>query len=213
MKIKIVLCLSMLVVAPLSAHEVARELTSGPLVLVDEPVRVEFKAGELRIEGTEGEALEAQLTATCRKARPKCVRGLEELRVVAVTAHGQAEVYFEGLTKRRAKRMDFEAVVRVPRTSSVDVKMGVGALEIEDLSEDLAVDMWIGDLSLRMAEADVHSVMMDAGIGDAEIHAFGHAGRHHRPLLVGKEVTWTDGSGGARVDLDLQIGAISVKLE
>ncbi len=213
MKTRVFSCLSLLLVAPLSAHEVTREFASDPVVVVDEPVKVEFKAGELRIVGTDQDQLEAHLTATCRKGKPRCVRKLEELRVVARASEGGVELVFEGLNKRRAKRIDFEAVVRVPRMSPVDIKMGVGELEVEDLRQDLAVDMWIGDLSVRMAQADVHSVLLDAGIGDAEIHAFGSDGRQRRPLLVGKEVSWTDGSGSARLDIDLQIGDILVELD
>lgn len=207
------LSLSLLLVAPLLALEVSQDFASDPIVVADEPVKVAFKAGELRIVGTEGDELAAHLTATCRKGKPRCVRELGELRIVAIPSGGNIELVFEGLNKRKAKRMNFEAVVRVPESSPVNVKMGVGALEIENLRGDLAVDMWIGDLVVRMSETDVHSVLMDAGIGDAEINAFGGGGRHRRPMLVGREVSWTDGSGSARLDLDLQIGDISVKLE
>ena len=216
MNTRALLCISLLLVllvAPLPAQEVSKNLSIEPMVVGAESVNVEFKAGELRIVGADGDRLEAHLTATCRKGKPKCVRKLDQLRIVAISSGDGFELQFLGVNKRKAKRMDFEATVHVPRSSPVDVKMGVGELEVEGLGRDLAVDMWIGDLSVRMAQADVHSVMMDAGIGDAEISVFGSDGSHHRPLLVGKEISWTDGAGSARLDLDLQIGGISVTLK
>lgn len=205
-------CLGLFLVAPVAAEEVSRRLSSTPVAVTDDLVRIELEVGELEIIGSDGEELAAYLTATCRKGKPKCVRKLEELEIAVIAADGRVDVVFEGVNKRRARKMELEVLVEVPRANSVEVKMGVGELEIEDLRRDLSVDMWIGDATIRMAEADVHSVLLDTGIGDGEIYSAGHGGRERRPFLVGKEIAWTSGQGAARVDLDLQIGDISVEL-
>lgn len=202
-----------LLAVPAFGGDVSRELSSEPIALSNEAVHVGFKVGEMSIRGTDGSQLQAELKATCRKPKPRCLRGLEKLRIVAEASNGDIALEFEGVTKRRARNMDFEVLVEIPQSSPVSVKMGLGSLEIENLREDLAVDMWIGELTVRMARADVHSILTDTGIGDAEILAPGNGVEVRRPALVGSEANWLQGTGTARVDLDLQIGDISVRLD
>ena len=189
-----------------------REISHEPIRLAGESVHLEFKAGELRILGTDGDELHARLLATCHKPKPKCFRRLEKLRLITHTFNDRIEIEFEGVTKRRASRMKFEAIVEVPRETILGVKMGVGSLHVENLEQNLAVDMWIGEMTIRMPKDRVHSVLADTGIGDASIRSV-HGSDQHRALLIGKEAVWTQGEGNARVDLDLQIGDIQVWLD
>ena len=199
--------------APLLGGAYTRELAEDISLGSGEPIHLRFMAGELQIVGTEGDLLRTRLKATCRRAKPKCLRRLEQLRIVTRTYSQGVELEFVGITKRRAKGIEFEAVVEIPRSSPLDIKMGVGSLDIRDLEQDLAVDMWIGDVSVHMAESEVHSVLVDTGIGDAEIVVPGPGVDEHRSLLVGSESVWTQGKGSAHLDLDLQIGDISVWLD
>ena len=203
----------LLLAVPVFGGDFSRELSAEPIALSNEAVHVVFKAGEMLIRGTDGSRLEVKLKATCRKPKPRCLRALEDLRIVSEAYNGDIELKFEGVTKRRARRMDFEVLLEIPESTVLAVKMGLGSLEIENLREDLAVDMWMGELTVRMAEADVHSVLTDTGIGDASITAPSNGVDGHRSALVGAEAKWLRGAGSARVDLDLQIGDISVRLE
>lgn len=202
-----------LMTAPLFGGGRTKELSEDIFLSSGATIHLNFMAGEMRIVGTDGDQLRAHLTATCRKARPKCLQRLEKLRIVSRTYSQGVEVDFIGITKRRAKRIDFEAVVEIPRSNALDIKMGIGSLEITDLEQDLSVDMWIGEVRVHMPSSEVHSVLLDTGIGDAEIVVPGSHVDEHRPLLIGSEAVWTQGTGSARLDLDLQIGDISVWLD
>jgi hypothetical protein len=179
-----------------------------------EPVRIVFGVGELQIEAADIDEVRAELALGCREAtEDRCRRYRRRLRIEPVRTADGLEVRMAGLSMRTLRRLQVTGTVRVPRGSPLDVKIGIGDVDIRAGGEDLSVRMGIGDLTVSVPEEQVGAVSMRTRIGDAGI-VFG--GRHvpgRRRMLIGAKVRWAEGGGDARIDVGLRIGDARVRLE
>ncbi|HVS12913.1 MAG TPA: hypothetical protein VMV46_03235 [Thermoanaerobaculia bacterium] len=179
-----------------------------------EPVRIVFGIGELEIEAAEIGEVRAELVLDCREVpEDRCHRYKRRLRIEPVRTADGLEVRMAGLSMRTLRRLQVTGSVRVPRGSPLEVKIGIGDVDIRSGEKDLSVRMGIGDLTVRVPEERVGSVSMRTRIGDAGIELGGRHRPGKRRMLIGAKVRWDEGSGDARIDVGLRIGDARVRLE
>lgn len=211
MKRVVIPCLLMLAAGTAfgGAHrEVTRSL---PLDGAAEVV-VEMEVGELTIEAGATDRVEVELDIRCRSRSVTCERRMELVEVIDSRRGERLHVIVEGMSKTMSHRMEVDARVMLPRQVELVVDMGVGELDISGVERDLFVDMGIGEVRLWLDEAAVGSVFLDAGIGESTLYG-ARADDTSRPFLVGSELEWDEGTGGAEIVVDLGIGEITVHLE
>ncbi len=203
--------LVLLAAVPASADR-TREMTGSAAVEPGQEVRIDFSVGELDIEGYDGDRVEVSVRADCDRSRSRCAEILEDLEL-EVRGGRVVEVKMRGYPKWNNSGLEIDGVVRVPRTSPVEVEMGVGELSIEGVDADLRVDLGVGEATIRVSEAAVSSVFADVGVGEATIRGAQGRVEGERSFLIGSEAEWSGGAGSARVRVDVGVGEVRVDVD
>jgi hypothetical protein len=100
----------------------------------------------------------------------------------------------------------------VPREAPLELRVGIGEIDVRSGDESLKVVMGIGDLEIRAPLERVRSVRVVTRLGDASLRGgVRHEGR--RRMLLGAAVAWSEGEGAADIDVGLRIGDASVVLD
>jgi hypothetical protein len=178
-----------------------------------EPIRIEFGVGELEVEAIEGSELRAEVRLDCRDLdRATCLERGKRLVIEPRRTASGLEVRMKGLNRRWLRKIGVTGSVRVPRTSPLDVDIGIGDVDIVSGGQDLKVSMGIGDLSVEAPEESVGTVAVRTKIGDASLTSGGDWRPGKRVMLVGARVRWQEGQGPSTIEVGLRIGDARVRL-
>jgi hypothetical protein len=182
-------------------------------VAFDRAVRVRFPVGELEIVAADVAEVRTALNVRCdRLSEALCAKYKGKLRLEGEDRDGVVEVRLVGLPKWKLRKLQLDGTVTVPRWAPLEVRVGIGDVDIYAGDMDLAVRMGIGDLTITVPEERVGSVHAATRIGDASLR--GVAPREgRRRMLIGATVDWTEGSGPIDIAVGLKIGDASVVLE
>ena len=133
-------------------------------------VRVRFPVGELKITAAEVESVETELEVRCDKlSAALCDRYSRKLRLEAVEQAGVVEVRLAGLSRWKLRKLRLDGAVTVPSHAPLEVRVGVGDVDIWAGERDLSVTMGIGDLTVHVPSERVRSVRAATRIGDAVV--------------------------------------------
>ena len=192
----------------------ARDISRSFTLEERQTLRLDLSVGEVRIEGADIDKVEAELRIECRWGNDEdCSQLLEKVDLDSRTTSRRRIIEIVSDSSWRKTKLEIEADFRVPRGVTLEVDMGVGELTIEGVTADLSADLGVGELSIRIPAAGVHSVGLDAGVGEAKLLGAGTRVEGRRSMLVGSEIFWDDGKGEARVRADVGVGEVAVYLE
>lgn len=187
------------------------------LVPVDfgQAVLVTFSVGELEISAADVGQVSTRLRVRCRRLSiERCESYRNDLQLVAETTGEQVSIRLAGLSLRRMRKLEVEGRIVVPRWAPLEVRMGIGDLNIDISGEaDLDVGMRIGDLKIHVPEKQVSSVNLSVGIGDAGIRGEDVDVPTVRHKLLGARAQWDAGDGEAHITAHLRIGDVGVALD
>ena len=187
------------------------------LVPVDfgQAVLVNFSVGELEISAADVGQVSTRLRVRCRRLSiERCESYRNDLQLVAETTGDQVSIRLAGLSLRRMRKLEVEGRIVVPRWAPLEVRMGIGDLNIDVSGEaDLDVGMRIGDLKIHVPEKQVSSVNLSVGIGDAGIRGKDVDVQTVRHKLLGARAQWDAGAGDAHITAHLRIGDVGVALD
>jgi hypothetical protein len=107
-------------------------------------------------------------------------------------------------------RYEEDWVVSMPAGLRLGADVGIGEVRIEGLREDIALDLGIGDLSIRGEAAHYGRVNGDVGIGEFHVDVPEENARHSR-ALVSASADWKS-AGKAGIDADIGIGDAEITL-
>ena len=175
-------------------------------------VRLDLPVAEVRIEGTDGKTVEVDLTATCKRDSD-CKEVLAALDLAGNSNRSGLRIDLIGYPKWGKGRLDVEVAVLVPRGLDVEVELGVGELEFKNLTGNLRAELGVGEINAWLPRSAVHTVTLDAGVGESELYGVDGRVEGRRSMLVGSEVNWDEGEGAKRIFFQVGVGEISVWLE
>ena len=213
MKSMFTVVLSVLLLTPIAAADDVREIEESFDIKGEQTLRIDFPVGELRIEGSGGNKVEAEFIIRCRWGAGDCEEALEGLHLKTRSSDSRLNLELDGFPKWHKKWLQTEGVIRMPKRNALDLDMGVGELEIEGLGSDLRVDIGVGEASLRLPEKKFETISLDVGVGEAELFGAHDRVAGRRSMLVGSEIYWNEGKGSSRVKVDIGVGEITVWLE
>lgn len=199
--------------APTSAFGTWRDIRSEIPVTTEQRIRLEFSVAELEVLGHDGRNVVVEIEARCRWSRGDCEGGLEDLRIDIDTTDRKLIVELEGLPRWYKEHIEIEGTIRVPRGQELEIDMGVGEVRVEGMTGDLHVELGVGEVEVRTSREILGRIMLDTGVGEA--HLFGDDGtsQGRRSFFVGSEVAWDEGDGEARIDIEVGVGEIVVRLD
>ena len=121
------------------------------------------------------------------------------------------EVRVDGMSSLSSLRFHVRGRILVPQGRSLEVDFPAGELSIRGVRGDLNVDAGAGEISIVIREADVRSVRLGVGIGEASLSV---AGRNIEGSgWLGQKVRWGEGAGASRVAVNLGVGELGVTLD
>lgn len=212
---KLYLAAALFLIATSSAAIAAKskELVETFTLEPGQSLRVDIAVGDLRFEAGTGQKVEVDLRVTCKWGSSNCDEALADVHVASYSSSRRLSLEIDGYPKWHMKWLQTKGTIRLPVAASLDVDMGVGAIEIEGLAGDQRIDLGVGDVKIWANKADIHSVAIDAGVGETNLHGVDRHVQEHRSMFVGSELYWSDGPGEAKIKIDVGVGAVSVWLE
>ena len=194
------------------AATVVRSLEHTLTLESNETLDLDLPIGDLRVVASATAEARITVDIECSRGRRRCESAAEDLEIrVRRRAHRQI-LEIEGWPRWGTSGLSVRVVASVPPTTPVSVDMGVGEITVEGLESDLWIDLGVGKIDVEMASAAVRSVNLDSGIGESSVTLDGRRVGGKRSFLGG-EVDWSDGEGSARIEIDLGVGEITVKLD
>jgi hypothetical protein len=196
-----------------------------------ETVVFDLNVGEMKVAGTDNGTIRAEIRVRCQSGRDRdrCEKKAEYVELDIEERHGRLYLEVAGTGLWRSRDILVEAVLTIPKTMPLELEVGTGEVEVENLgstlsfdmgvgevtltnlSGDVTVDMGIGEITLTMPESAVGEVMLDNGIGETELRH--KEGRNAvEGILGGTDVHWKSGPGPHTVKIDLNVGEIKVRL-
>ena len=195
--------------APSEAREVRTLRETYPAAQI-ETLRLDLPLGELAIEGTDGDEIEVSVRIDCSWRRKRCEERAEQVELLARERGNRFDLSFEGLRKWRSLGMSLEVRVSAPSRLELDLDVGIGEVEVAHFHNDVTIDLGIGELTVEMDESRVGTVSLDTGLGEARMSYRG--GDLLTKGLFKNKVHWNEGKGPARLEFDLGIGEIDLRL-
>ena len=176
-------------------------------------VVLDFSAGDIRVVPSEDDQLRASVRFFCNAGSDTCRNNAARSRILHTREEGVSTVSFKPGSAYSTRHADIFYRVEVPAVESLEVTMGAGALTIDSPTGCVSARGTAGDIKIRVPEALVGSVTLDANLGDSNLSTTTGRAEDRRTLLVGSEVEWTEGPGECRVNAKLTAGAIDVILQ
>ncbi len=189
--IALVMCLTL---PSLSAAADERILEGTAVLGSDDRVVIDFPVGELVVEGVSGDRFQIEVEVRCKGDRDRCRERLDDVEIDISERRGTFYIEIAPHSKWRSwNSVEVEALVRHPARNPLEIDMGVGEVEIEDVAADLEVDLGVGEVSANLPLEAIRSVYLDAGIGETELLAPDGWIQGDRSFLIGSESHWSDG--------------------
>lgn len=174
-------------------------------------LRLNFPVGELRIEGSDSDAVQLTVRIHCKRRADWCEERADDLDFDARTRGDRLVIDIDGYSWW-GDTDDYwiEAVVQAPRGLNLDIDMGVGELEINDMHADLDVSLKVGEATVRMPQDKIQRVSARVTIGEATLN--GNDEHQSVSGFLGRQLRWTRGHGDARVEVNIGVGELSFRL-
>ena len=99
--------------------------------------------------------------------------------------------------------------VTMPAELAVSLNLGVGSVEIDDLTSDIKVDVGVGEVDVAVNTSLYDSIKLDAGVGDTSIK--GGKGRYERDQVLVTSSSQLHGEGKKELEANVGVGDIEVR--
>jgi hypothetical protein len=209
------LLLSILLLLAMATGVVAEEFGELEKVFeieVGQKVRLVLPVADLRLEVSEAPEVRADLLVRCRWHQ-ECDEVLSDIDLVSRSTPRRFVVELEGLSSWESAKVEVEGTLVVPRTSDLELEIGVGDLNIHGVERNLRVDVGVGKVKIWQPPAAVKAISLEVNVGEAAILGGAEGVSDRRSFLVGSEVFWDKGPGDARIEVEVGVGEVSLWLE
>jgi len=188
------------------------ELTRTFETEAGQKVRLQLPVADLRLEVADGNQVQADLLVSCRWQQ-KCADILSEIELVSSSTAQRFVVELKGLSQWQSAKVEVEGTLIVPRSADLELDIGVGDVKVHGVVNDLRIDMGVGKVKIWQPVASVKDVSLEVKVGEATLFGVAEGVSDRRSFLVGSEVFWDQGQGEARIEVDVDVGEVTLWLE
>jgi hypothetical protein len=173
-------------------------------------LHVNFTVGKLRVEGTDAKDVTVRLLVHCKGGRSKCDELTRDVTLDAHTRGDRLDLDIEGHSLFDSDDYWIEGVIELPRRMRLDIEMPVGEVEIDGMANDVDLRLKVGEVMLGMSEDAVSRIEAGVTIGEASLDK--SDGRQQVEGLFTSKLRWNEGKGRARVNVELGVGELNMRL-
>lgn len=183
------------------------EVTAEQEILLDVPL------GEVRIQAGDPGRVAIEVAVLCDSDSERCRERAEDVHLDASPRRHSLALDVRGYSNKLTHRPSVEVRLTMPADNDLEVELGVGELQIEDLTGDLEVEVGVGEVDLFVREEVVGTLRLSAGVGEANLYPRQRGQDDSGFLFLGNEIVWDEGTGEAYLVIDVGVGEIDVTLE
>lgn len=189
--------------------EIEVDVSAVDAVVLNIPV------GKLKVSGTTGQAIKAEVVVTCSKpGGAGCDnRAFEEIGWSSKLEEDLAQL---ALTPEGADEYnDFSVIVNVdvPKDKMLTINFDYGDLDLQGTNACLDVNVKAGNVRLGLKEKPLASANLKATFGDVSLTSSTGTIHGKRSKIVGAKLEWSKGEGICHVDAEVLTGNIELTLE
>lgn len=100
--------------------------------------------------------------------------------------------------------------VTMPASSALDIDMGVGSVDVEDLSNSLNAEVGVGQISVDLSDDNYQDIELESGVGDTSIDGF--SGVKTKRSVVSSEAHYR-GDGDHSINIEIGVGEADVEVK
>ncbi|HEV7509027.1 MAG TPA: hypothetical protein VGS07_29395 [Thermoanaerobaculia bacterium] len=213
-KTALILAAALLWVLPASAADevVVRSFRQQIPIANAHQIHLDFPVAELNVDSAPGDQVGLDVKVKCREKTGRCADRAHELKLVYDNSGEVFKIEMKKFPKWHGSgKLHIVARITVPRDLALRAELGVGEMNIHGIAGDLTVNLGVGQVNIDLPKEAVGSVHLDTGIGEASLVA---SGRHYESAgLMTKELSWNQGIGRSKVNVDCGVGEIDVVLK
>lgn len=214
MKRTAVLVLALAAIATTATADVEiRRITERFEVSAEHEILLDVPLGEVRVVPGEPGRVEIEIAVLCGSSSERCRERAEEVRLDHSLRRHSLALDLRGYSNKLVNRPSVEVRLAMPAANALEVEVGVGEIQIEDLTGDLEVEVGVGEVDVFAPEAAVGTVRLSVGVGDANLYPRRRSQSDSGFLFLGNEVVWDEGPGTAYLVVDVGVGEVNVTLE
>jgi len=173
-------------------------------------IELRLPPGSVRIEPSRDGNVHVDLDVRCSTDLFRCEEKAEQLTLESSRGGSTLEVRVEGMGLS-SFGLNVRGRIEVPSDRALEVDFPAGELSVDGVRGDLEVDVGAGEVHIAMREADVRSVRLGVGIGEASLAVAGRG--IARTGWLAQKVRWGEGAGPSRVAVSLGVGELSMRLD
>jgi hypothetical protein len=98
--------------------------------------------------------------------------------------------------------------VKVPKSMSLDVEVGVGKIEIQALENTADVEVGVGKVRIDTAIDDFKQVNLESGVGKTSLSGFVGKAQSHKKMVSSQ----TEYFGSGQYNLEVEVGVGNIKV-
>lgn len=98
--------------------------------------------------------------------------------------------------------------VKVPVNLALDVEVGVGKIDIQDLNNSADLEVGVGKIKIETTATDFKKVSLDSGVGKTAISGFGNVETSEKSMVG----STTDYRGQGQYSIDAEVGVGNIRL-
>jgi hypothetical protein len=205
-----VLAIALLTALPVVADDEVRTIRETFEVGAEHEIRLEVPIGEVYVSPGSTGQVEIELIVSCGSSSTRCRERAEEIYLDSDLRRRSLALEVRGISQKLTRRPSVDVRLKMPATSALQIDLGVGELEIEDLTGDLEADVGVGEVDVFVAEEAVGTIRLAVGVGEANLHPRRRGQSDSGFLFLGNELEWDDGPGSAYLVIDVGVGEVNV---
>jgi hypothetical protein len=167
-------------------------------------LQLNMRAGTIVVEHTEENYVSVELRIT-KEDRGWFRRSVDtsDMDLKADVRNSALELSFDH------KDVKTQWIVKVPALSKVDIRAGVGTIDVYMVNADIDVDMGVGAIKFELARLLTGDIVLAAGVGDTTVT--GASSMTSQRALVSSNLS-AIGDGSLRVRANVGVGSAEVDL-
>ena len=203
------LAIALLTALPVVADDEVRTIRES-FEVGEHEVRLEVPIGEVYVSPSTAGQVEVELIISCSSRSARCRERAEEIYLDSDLRRRSLALEVRGISQKLTRRPSVDVRLKIPAASALRLDLGVGELEIKDLTGDLEADVGVGEVDVFVAEEAVGTIRLAVGVGEANLHPRRRGQSDSGFLFLGNELEWDEGPGSAYLVIDVGVGEVNV---
>jgi len=165
-------------------------------------VSIKNGVGSIQVEVADITSIEVKVAVESTTSYFFFESDISTAKLVATTTDGELTLEVP------VKDSEQNWLVRLPKHLALNIDLGVGDANVANISQNLAVNVGVGEFSATVDQTNFKSLTADVGVGGVSLSGFTNS--ENESHLVGNNAE-ISGDGQSTLEVDVGVGEINLK--